>query len=161
MKKRPLFRTIAALSVVAGLMLGACGEPASETAINPGSGGSASPDEPVSSTPDPGVRPGAGKRTLITPRPGMADLQPMGWDRAKVADDGMSVKLNFYIGVAPCYVLDHVDVDYGPKKVTITLYQGHEPTDEDSVCIDIAMAAGTIVQLDEPLGDRQIVDGTD
>jgi hypothetical protein len=161
--KHPLFRTLIAIGVAAGLMLGACGEPAPGPAAEPGidAGGTGSPDDPVSSSPGDagGIRPKPGKRTLIRPRPGMADLQPMQWDKATVSDDGRSVKLNFYIGVAPCYVLDHADVDYDPDKVTITLYQGHDPRDKNSVCIDIAMAAATIVELDEPLGDRKIVDG--
>jgi hypothetical protein len=149
---------VAVVTIIAGLALGACGDPA-PSAIEPGGAtASPSPDEPVSSTPG-NVRPGAGKRTLLTPRPGMADLHPMSWDKAKVSGNGRTVRLNFYIGVAPCYVLDHVDVDYGPKTVTITLFQGHDPSDENSVCIDIAMAAATIVHLDEPLGDRRIVDG--
>ena len=61
--------------------------------------------------------------------------------------------------MAPCSVLDHVDVAYGTDAVTITLYEGSDPISRNVACIDIAMLASTTVKLDQPLGDRTIVDG--
>ena len=160
-----LFRNVAALTIVAGLVFGACGDPSGTPAVNPGGGGSSisdgPPDGPVSSTPSPGDdKPGPFKPTFIRPRPGMADLHPMQWQKAKVSKNGRSVTIHFYIGVEPCYVLDHIDVKYGARAVTITLYQGHDRDAGDNVaCIELAMAAAVRLQLDEPLGDRRIVDG--
>ena len=73
--------------------------------------------------------------------------------------DGTSVAIDFWSGVEPCAVLGRVDVDYGPNAVTITLLEGHLDVGEDVVCIEIAVLKQTVVQLDEPLGDREIVDG--
>ena len=119
------------------------------------------PDGTVSYTPCPGddpiVEPAP---TVIEPTPGMADLHALPFTSVKVDTDGRTVTIDFSIGVAPCYVLDHVDVAYGADTVTITLYEGHDPAATGQVaCIDIAMLARTVVTLDEPLGDRVIVDG--
>lgn len=95
----------------------------------------------------------------LQPTPGMDGVHPIGWDSSSVGDDGSSVTLTFYTGVAPCSVLDHVDVAYGTDTVTITLFQGSDPSSRDVACIDIAMLASTTVKLDQPLGDRKIIDG--
>jgi hypothetical protein len=76
-----------------------------------------------------------------------------------VGDDGRTVAIDFVSGIEPCYVLDHVDVTYGEDRVTITLHEGSDPDAGDVACIDIGVYKRTIVVLDEPLGDRTIVDG--
>ena len=76
-----------------------------------------------------------------------------------VADDDVTVSVGFVSGVAPCSVLDHVDVDYGTDTVTITLFEGHDPSAGDVACIDIGVLKRVIVTLDQPLGGRTIVDG--
>ena len=131
---------------------GPCG-----VAVTSGSG----PDGTVSYTPCPGEDPSPTDPvpTPLEPTPGMDHVHARGWDSAAVRDDGTSVTLTFYTGVAPCSVLDHIDVAYGADTVTITLYEGSDPTARDVACIDIAMLASTTVKLDQPLGDRKIVDG--
>lgn len=99
--------------------------------------------------------------TPVTPRPGMADLYPMGWDRVDVADDDRTITVHFWSGIEPCYVLDHVDVAYADDTITITLYEGHDPQAEDVACIEIAMAKSVTIQLDEPIGARALVDGAE
>ena len=122
------------------------------------------PDAAVSYTPCPGdepplvTDPDAGAQ-LVEPTPGMADVRPHIFDHAVVGDDGSSVTIFFWSGVEPCYVLDHVDIDEGPDAVTITLFEGHDTTDGDVACIDIALLKKVVVQLDGPVGDRAIVDG--
>ncbi len=74
-------------------------------------------------------------------------------------DDGTSVTIDFVSGVEPCAVLDHVDVRYGTDAVTITLYEGHDADAGDVACIEIGVFKRVVVHLDEPLGDREIVDG--
>jgi hypothetical protein len=89
----------------------------------------------------------------------MADVRSHAFDHAVVNDDGSSVTIFFWSGVEPCYVLDHVDVEEGPETVTITLFEGHDTSGGDVACIDIALLKKVVVQLDEPVGDRSIVDG--
>jgi hypothetical protein len=126
-------------------------------------GGEASADDcddtVVSSPGDDGTitDPGNGAQP-VEPTPGMAGVRPHTFDHAVVADD-TAVTVFFWSGVEPCYVLDHVDVDHGAKAVTITLYEGHDDADGDVACIEIALLKKVVVQLDEPVGDREIVDG--
>ena len=93
----------------------------------------------------------------VEPVPGMADVRARGFDRAIVNDDGI-VTILFVSGVEPCSVLDHVDVDYG-RDVTITLYEGHDPSAGDVACIEIGVLKSVTIALDEPLNGRTIVDG--
>lgn len=95
----------------------------------------------------------------VEPTPGMVDLRPVSFAKASVGADGRTITIDFWSGVEPCSVLDHVDVDAGPRAVTITLVEGRDPNAGDVACIEIAMAKRVIVVLDEPLGDRTIVDG--
>jgi hypothetical protein len=133
---------------------GDCGEKVSGTG----------PDASVSYTPCPGDEPpvvtdpdqGA---QLVEPTPGMADVRAHIFDHAVVNADGSSITTFFWSGVEPCYVLDHLDVDAGPSAITITLFEGHDTSAGDVACIDIALLKKVVVQLDEPVGDRSIVDG--
>jgi hypothetical protein len=100
-----------------------------------------------------------GGAQLVEPAPGMAGVRPHAFDQAVVGDDGTTVTVFFWSGVEPCYVLDHVDVAYGAKAVTITLYEGHDASAGDVACIEIALVKKVVVELDEPVGDREIVDG--
>ncbi|HEX6401338.1 MAG TPA: hypothetical protein VF108_12845, partial [Actinomycetota bacterium] len=92
--------------------------------------------------------PGDGAQ-LVEPTPGMADVRPHIFDRAVVGDDGTSVTVFFWSGVEPCYVLDHVDVEYGANAVTITLFEGHDADAGDVACIEIALMKKVVVELDE------------
>ena len=146
-RSRPiLFTSIAVLLVVvAGVAIAAS---------------TADPDTPVASGPitdDPG--PGDEGPVLVEPRPGMAGVHARPFDRAAANDDGTSVTIDFVSGVEPCAVLDHVDVRYSAEAVTITLYEGHDPNAGDVACIEIGVYKRVTVQLDEPLGERAIVDG--
>lgn len=118
------------------------------------------PDTPVTSGPIIGGEPPIdGGPTVVEPRPGMAGVYARPFDTATVNDDGMAVTIDFVSGVEPCNVLDHVDVRYGVDAVTITLFEGHDASAGDVACIEIGVYKRVIVQLDEPLGGRKIVDG--
>ena len=121
---------------------------------------STGPDTPVSSGPitgdPPPVDPGP---MIVEPRPGMADVYARPFDSASVGDDDTTVTIDFVSGVEPCTVLDHVDVRYGTDVVTLTLHEGHDPNAGDVACIEIGVFKQVVVQLDEPLGGRAIVDG--
>lgn len=143
-------------------------DPVVVTPVDPGDCGEkvngTGPDATVSYTPCPGDEPpvvtdpdqGA---QLVEPTPGMADVRAHIFDHAVVNPDGSSITVYFWSGVEPCYVLDHLDVDAGPSAITITLFEGHDTSAGDVACIDIALLKKVVVQLDEPVGDRSIVDG--
>jgi hypothetical protein len=133
---------------------GDCGEKVSGTG----------PDATVSYTPCPGddnpvvTNPYDGAQK-VEPTPGMSDLYPHAFDKVVVGDDGKTLTIFFSSGVEPCYVLDHLDVDYGPGAITVTLFEGHDASAGDVACIEIALLKKVVVQLDEPVGDRRVVDG--
>jgi len=139
-----------------------CDDTVSSICVAPEDGATAASDcdDMVGAPGDDGkiMDPGDGAK-LVEPTPAMAGVQPHVFDHAVVSDDGTSVTVVFWSGVEPCYVLDHVDVDYGVRTVTITLYEGHDPNAGDVACIEIALLKKVVVQLDEPVGDREIVDG--
>jgi hypothetical protein len=96
---------------------------------------------------------------VIEPTPGMADVHARPFDDATVADDDVTVRIDFVSGVEPCFVLDDVDVRYGIDTVTITLFEGHDPSPGNVACIDIGVFKRVVVTLDQPLAGRAIVDG--
>jgi hypothetical protein len=98
------------------------------------------PDATVSYTPCPGDEPPTEPQPqVVAPTPGMADVYARRFDTATVGDDDRTVRIDFVSGIEPCYVLDHVDVTYASAAVTITLYEGHQSTNEDVACIDIGV----------------------
>jgi hypothetical protein len=117
------------------------------------------PDTPVSSGPITDVPPPDGGPLVVEPRPGMAGVYARAFDSATVGDDDTTVTIDFVSGVEPCAVLDRVDVRYGTDTVTITLYEGHDPNAGDVACIEIGVLKRVVVQLDEPLAGRAVVDG--
>ena len=145
------------LILAAILILAACGSPS-----DPGAGGApTSPDRPVTSTPeppepdDPIPSPGASR---VEPRPGQADVRKVGWEEySKLGPK--ELEITYWSGVEPCYVLDHVDVEEDDTEVTITLFEGHSPMDEDTACIEIALLKSVVVELGSPLGKRKVTDG--
>ena len=96
---------------------------------------------------------------VVEPRPGMAGTYARAFDSATIGADDRTLTIDFVGGVEPCYVLDRVEVTYGADAVTVTLYDGHEPGAGEVACIDIGILERVIVELDEPLGGRAIVDG--
>ena len=152
-------RTLLVL-ICAGLFLAACGEEENGglTGVSdPGSGG----DEPVTSAPQ---TPGDGEipspnPSIVEPQPGQEDVRPIGWNSADKGMDDQTLTINYISGVEPCYVLDHIDVEYSDEKVTVTLFEGHSPSDEEQACIELAVYKAVVVELDEPLDGRKVVDG--
>jgi hypothetical protein len=100
-----------------------------------------------------------GDPQIVEPTPGMVDVRPTAFDTATIGAEDTTATITFWSGVEPCSVLDHVDVAYGADAVTITLFQGSDPNAGDVACIDIAVQKQVTIALDEPLGDRAIVDG--
>jgi len=134
-----------------------------------GLGGSLSdcPADPPSTDPDSPVRtcvtdPTGGPEPTpspVEPTPGMADVTPTAFDTAVIGQDDVTLTITFWSGVEPCAVLDHVETTYGANAVTVTLFEGSDPTAGVVACPDIAVSKETVVTLDEPLAGRTIVDG--
>lgn len=158
--------------IVASLLLGV----ALFAACGPGSDGlpgsldapGSDPDQPVTDDQDPVTMspvPGSdvhdvgGRPQRTRPRPGMADLRQVAWEKARQTPSGRSLRITYWSGVEPCNVLDHVDVRYAPSKITVTLFEGHDPDAEDVACIEIALRKVVRVPLEEPVNGRRIVDG--
>lgn len=95
----------------------------------------------------------------VRPRPGMADARPVPFESATPEGDGITVRVLWWSGVEPCYVLDHVDVVETAATVTITLFEGHDPAAQDVACIELAVQKSTRIELAHPLGSRELVDG--
>ncbi len=151
------------LSLLVCTILGACGAPSDIAGSSPGggsqpsSGSGTAPDTPV--TGGGGAAPGGkAKPERVEPRPGMAGVMPLAWEKVK-ARGPRALDVFFWSGVEPCYVLDRVEVKETPGKVEITLFQGHDPQDEDTACIEIAVRKVVRVKLDSPLDGRDVVDG--
>ncbi len=89
----------------------------------------------------------------------MADVRPVPFESAVPEGDGTRVRVTWWSGVEPCYVLDHVDVAEDAAAVVITVYEGRDPAAGDVACIELAVQKSTLVTLVEPLGKRQLVDG--
>jgi hypothetical protein len=134
---------LAALLLIALLIAGGC---------------QTGPDDPVAGTPPP-VADDEPEPEQREPREGLVDVRPHAWEDAALGEDDRTVTLTFWSGVEECYGLDRADVEEGPDEVVITLYTGRVPGDH--VCIEIAVQATTTVTLDEPLGDRTLVDGAE
>jgi len=133
---------------------GECGEKVSGTGPNATVSYTPCPgdDDPVVTDPYQGAQ-------KVNPTPGMSDVYPRAFDKVVVGDDGRTLTIFFWSGVEPCYVLDHVDVDYGPDAITVTLFEGHDASAGDVACIEIAVSKSVTITLDEPLAGRPIVDG--
>jgi hypothetical protein len=130
---------------------GAPGPDATTTAVDP--------DDAVSSPPiDPGVTSPPGRPQRVEPTGDAENVRPMSFDVGDVKPDGNSLLVRFWGGVAPCFVLDRVSVAETANAVTVGLFAGNEPTDEDVACIELALHYEVRVPLDAPLGSRAVVD---
>ena len=109
-------------------------------------------EEPAPSDPYTGAEP-------VEPRSGMDGVAPIPFDKVVVGADDRTLTVYFWSGVEPCYVLDHVDVDENAGAITITLFQGHDPSAVSAVCIEIAVLKKVEVHVDAPVAGRRIADG--
>ena len=145
-------------ALAASLALTGCGEP------SPDSTAPTSPDDGVTSTvlPSPTATPSWGSdesAKLVTPQPGTIKPRAIAWQRAKPGADGRSVRIFFTSGVEPCYVLDHVKVNYLAERIMVTLYEGSQRGALTQGCIALAVFKAVDVRLDQPIGKRTFGDG--
>jgi hypothetical protein len=119
------------------------------------------PDDAVTHQPCPTEPvPGKPKYELVEPFEGeTTNVRPVRWERALPGDDKRTFLLVYWSGVEPCNVLDRVEVTERANEVVATIYEGASAEKSDVVCIEIAVQKAVEITLDEPLGDRKLVDG--
>jgi hypothetical protein len=110
----------------------------------------AADDPPAAAAPEP---------TLVSPRAGLAGLRPHPFEEATPIGDETTLRVRFWGGVAPCFVLGRAEVVERADAVTVTLFAGSDPAQPDAVCIEIALWMATDVRLSAPLGGRAVRDG--
>lgn len=153
-----------ALVVALGLALAACGSSDDES-VSSGDAGATSttgPDAAVTGVP---VTGGGTATTVVA------------WQRIDATDDLVSptvteptelladpeddsvVLVHFYGGVQDCYGA-RATVDESDDAVVVTLETGSRADAGDRACIEIAQAQELAVDLDAPLGDRDLTAGT-
>jgi hypothetical protein len=98
---------------------------------------------------DPAPGGGDDGANLVVPKPGQLDPNPVFVTGLAVHIDGrqVSVRLTWWSGVEPCYVLDSVGVARDGRTIVLTAIEGHGP--ERVACIEIAQLKATIVDLGE------------
>ena len=142
---KEILLSLAAVAVIGG----ACGDAVEP----PGAGG---PEVPVSNTPGrDGQGPSGAQR--VEPTEGLVDVHPTSFDRSARRDGGRALDLFFWSGVEECYGVDRIEVEYRNKTVSVTIFEGRRP--EAETCIELAVRKVVRVELDEPLGNRTVVDG--
>lgn len=83
-------------------------------------------------------------------------ITPVPLNSLEPGPDGRSIQLTVWGD--PCTVIAAVDIAEAASEVVVTASVGRS-TGADVACIEIAELLGTTVALDDPLGDRTLVDG--
>jgi hypothetical protein len=74
-------------------------------------------------------------QAIVTPQPGMLDVQPVRWWYDYGRDDVHDMLVTFASQGPPCEVLDRVEVDESGTHAIVTLHQGRDPdADPDDPC---------------------------
>jgi hypothetical protein len=118
------------------------------TGGNTGTGGGVvNPGGP--DVPPPNPIPGDDGATIVVPVAGQLDPSPSFVNSLLVNVDArhVTVRLSWYSGVEPCYILDSVRMVRDGNTITLSVLEGHGPG--DNMCIEIAMLKATIVDLGE------------
>lgn len=91
--------------------------------------------------------PNLGQAQLVVPQPGQRDLHPVSvvLVRAAVSGAHVSIELRWWSGVAPCSVLDSVQVQRDGTTFTLTPMEGN--SGQPVACEDIAQLKATVVDL--------------
>jgi hypothetical protein len=80
--------------------------------------------------------------------------RPEPWSSPRVSVDGRRVTVAYSVG--GCFGSERTETAEGRDEVTITVLVREHP---DDTCSDLAQERTATVTLDEPLGDRDLVDG--
>jgi hypothetical protein len=83
---------------------------------------------------------------MVTPRPGMVDVEPVRIWYEYGSWDGDLMYITFRSQGEPCEVLDRIEIDETETRVTVTLYQGRDPDiDPDEPCDGPWRALGVVL----------------
>lgn len=162
-------RRTGALALAVALSMTACGSEdiavgTDQVQVDPPVDGGPIPVEPDGGIGDgagaPGAEPDPGTAKVVEPHPGGTDnTRARPWERVVPNGDQTELTVFWTSGVAPCTVLDRVDVEETEDTVTITVYEGSDPANPGAMCIEIAEYKAHTVELERELGPRSIVDG--
>lgn len=147
------------LALVLALVVSGCGPLRAEQVVRGEPPIAVDPPAPDQG-PIPVEEPAAPERTQVEPDATAVDARPIPWETAQVLDGGDRIQLGYTSGVAPCHVLQRIEVVETDAVVTITLHEGRAPG-EGQMCIQIAESKTTVAHLDAPIGTRSLVDGAD
>lgn len=151
----PVVVALLVLALVAGAVALSGGFGDDEVAVGPGAGGASGGGEPGSSGSEVPGSSGTGSAAPGGPADGG---QPMSRFVAAVpSPDGMSLTATFWGGVEDCFRY-RVTARETEQTVELTLHEKRRGG--TAVCIELAQEWTRAVPLDQPLGDRTVVDGT-
>ena len=122
------------------------------------------PEEPILQRPCPNPKaPGGAKFEVVKPYDGGVDQsRAIPWERSRArGTDDSEFLLIYWSGVEPCNVLDRVEVTEKPGRVVATIFEGSAADQQNVACIEIAMQKAVVITLDEPLGERKLIDGAE
>jgi hypothetical protein len=92
-------------------------------------------------------------QAIVTPQPGMLDVQPVRWWYDYGRDDVHDMLVTFASQGPPCEVLDRVEVDETGPRAIVTLYQGRDPAaDPGETCDGPTQVVGVEVHLTRDFG---------
>ena len=136
------------LITLAACTAGGTGTPAGPSTGVVSSGPLTPPNEPPTS-PNP-----------VTPQP-IKDGRKQPFTKAVAVPGGKTVRVEgLLLGGPPCNVIGHADVSETTSQVTITLWAGSQPDaqcDRPQPTIEFPFVLD--VELDQPLGNRSVIDG--
>ncbi|MEV0945452.1 hypothetical protein [Rhodococcus sp. NPDC049939] len=96
--------------------------------------------------------------TVFVPRPDIVQANPTpfeSWSRT----EGDNIAIHFVTGTPACYGADATVVETD-SSVNVSLRTGILPEAADKMCTLVAVFATMEIQLQQPLGDREVIDGT-
>jgi ABC-type transport system substrate-binding protein len=93
------------------------------------------------------IDPLLGQAAVFVPQPGQQDVHPVSVQLIRAGVDGsrVSVELRWWSGIAPCSVLDSVDVSQDGSTYTLTVNEGS--SGQQVACVDLAQLKATVVNL--------------
>ena len=156
------------------LLLTACGSPGSVRAEESGSttstitgivvsdppcGEEVVDGETVSFTRCPDEDPGEAVPTIVEPSPGLEDLRAVPADGFDLDETFTSLTVTWWSGIAPCSVLDHIEVIDEGGRLIVTVWEGTHPAADGQPCGEMAVWKGTVVSLPVAADGKVIVDG--
>lgn len=92
------------------------------------------------------------------PQPELSEARPTAWHEAEIVDE-THIRVTFWGGVDDCF--GHlVEVEETDSSITISLATGGLPRNREA-CILPAVEYTTLIETEQPIGDREIIDGNE